>query len=380
MADIFISYSRRDRALAGNLALLLAAEGYEVFWDHRLRAGQQWRKSLQREIEAATITLVLWSKHSVHSEFVQWEADLAIENKSYLPIVLTAGQESVRPDARFLHSHIGELDVAVLESKSPNIDQLLAALDEWSGAPSADELIRRRSDDAWNRKWYRRMTRFGDAYFHLNGAQVIAPFVILAVAFGLLWVSRETSMITLRGQHASDVGQIATLTETGSYNALLIAALRTKTLPSPPRPHFSSIDSSPEIARSGRSHLVYVLSCPYSSTCTRVPVGVFSGDQNPMTALLGERTSETTDYGVFVGLDGSQYVGEWYCGRSYGYGRWVRNGAISEGYWQGDDQVSQRNADLTRLTTRGQTELPSSMESFRAVMAPFEAGVPPVAC
>ncbi len=39
MSDIFISYAREDREIAGRLAGALEAAGWSVWWDSKLRAG-----------------------------------------------------------------------------------------------------------------------------------------------------------------------------------------------------------------------------------------------------------------------------------------------------------------------------------------------------
>ncbi len=276
----------------------------------------------------------------------------------------TRADQVVRPEDKFLDSHFGLLNPTTLESRSPNLDSLLSALDESPKTPSSEELVRRRSSDAWNRKWYRRMTRFGDSYLHVNGAQVITPFVALAVCFALLWGSREIAIQTLRSEHASDQSTIAALTERAEYERLSMVALQTKVVPAPPlsflsRVRLNPVTAGPSAAREGRSYVVYDVNCPISR-CTRTPVGVFSGARE-----------NARDIGVFVGLDGSQYVGEWFCGRSLGYGRWTRNGEEIEGYWQGDSEAPDENVDLIWITTRGQTQLPSSAEGLHAFQRPF---------
>ncbi len=37
MADVFLSYSREDQALAGRLVELLEGRGWDVFWDQETR-------------------------------------------------------------------------------------------------------------------------------------------------------------------------------------------------------------------------------------------------------------------------------------------------------------------------------------------------------
>lgn len=75
MADIFLSYSRKDRAVAALLAEILPAHGWTLYWDRQLLAGEVFDDVLEREIAAARCVLVLWSSNSIASQWVRNEAD-----------------------------------------------------------------------------------------------------------------------------------------------------------------------------------------------------------------------------------------------------------------------------------------------------------------
>lgn len=70
MADIFISYSRPDRAVIQALAEDLAKAGASVWWDRELLAGDPYHKLIPAEITACRVAIVLWTSHSIHSEWV----------------------------------------------------------------------------------------------------------------------------------------------------------------------------------------------------------------------------------------------------------------------------------------------------------------------
>lgn len=75
MADIFLSYSRKDRAVAAALAEILPRFGWTLYWDRQLLAGEVYDEVLEREIDAARCVVVLWSAHSIASQWVRNEAD-----------------------------------------------------------------------------------------------------------------------------------------------------------------------------------------------------------------------------------------------------------------------------------------------------------------
>ena len=73
MADIFISYARRDRARAKGVAEVLERRGHTTWWDTRLRAGEIWDEVIERELKACRCVVVLWSTASVRSRWVRKE-------------------------------------------------------------------------------------------------------------------------------------------------------------------------------------------------------------------------------------------------------------------------------------------------------------------
>jgi len=74
VADVFISYSRKDRKSAEAVAARLHKEGWSSWWDKSLSAGERWDESIRAELARASCVLVLWSKHSWSSKWVQAEA------------------------------------------------------------------------------------------------------------------------------------------------------------------------------------------------------------------------------------------------------------------------------------------------------------------
>ncbi|MBT3069622.1 toll/interleukin-1 receptor domain-containing protein [Rhodomicrobium sp. Az07] len=86
MADIFISYSKKDIEQARVIAALLEAEGYSVWWDPNLEAGDQFRKVIMKELAAAKAVVVLWTENSVDSDWVQAEADAAHSDRKVVPL------------------------------------------------------------------------------------------------------------------------------------------------------------------------------------------------------------------------------------------------------------------------------------------------------
>ena len=88
MPHMFISYAREDQTMARALADLLDSEGFEVWWDAEIYAGQSFPDLIEDAIRASRHVIVLWSKHSVESEWVIREVGLAKKDRKLLPVLL----------------------------------------------------------------------------------------------------------------------------------------------------------------------------------------------------------------------------------------------------------------------------------------------------
>lgn len=77
MADIFISYSKRDPQLTINLAKDLEARGYTTWWDTSLLPGDEFPEKIRQELNKAKAVIVIWTPASIASSWVQAEAFIA---------------------------------------------------------------------------------------------------------------------------------------------------------------------------------------------------------------------------------------------------------------------------------------------------------------
>ncbi len=86
--DIFISYSREDRPAARHFAKCFTEEGFSVWWDATLQAGETFDEVIERELKAAKAVVVLWSPRSVQSRWVRAEATLADRSGKLVPAII----------------------------------------------------------------------------------------------------------------------------------------------------------------------------------------------------------------------------------------------------------------------------------------------------
>jgi TIR domain len=99
VADVFISYSHEDKSAAREFATYLEAQGYSVWWDKNLKAGEDFQLEIHKQIWPAKAVIVLWSKSSVKSTFVRAEAAAAQRENKLIPLKLsgTAYEDILQP-------------------------------------------------------------------------------------------------------------------------------------------------------------------------------------------------------------------------------------------------------------------------------------------
>jgi adenylate cyclase len=105
VARIFISYAREDLAAAQAFAGALEGAGHDVWWDHQLRAGSRFSWDIAAALRNAEAVVVLWSKHSIESPWVQDEAAEGLEGSRLVPVAL----DQSKPPLGFRQYHTIDL-------------------------------------------------------------------------------------------------------------------------------------------------------------------------------------------------------------------------------------------------------------------------------
>lgn len=103
---IFLSYCRLDKSRVVRIHRALASAGFDVWWDQRIRAGEEFRDTIEQKISEADKVIVVWSKHSVKSQFVRDEASRALSLKKLVPIRI----DEIRPPVGFGEQHVAECE------------------------------------------------------------------------------------------------------------------------------------------------------------------------------------------------------------------------------------------------------------------------------
>ena len=154
MAEVFISYSRKDRDRCAAIRAKLTELGVDVWSDVGIAAGSAFDREIEKQIETAQALLVLWSQDSVESDWVRNEARtgkvrdrlIAVQlEECELPLEFHSIQAEVMPQGAEGGAHPAWLN-------------LLSRLGDILDRPGLAEYARLREDgdlDGWKR-WLRR--------------------------------------------------------------------------------------------------------------------------------------------------------------------------------------------------------------------------------
>jgi hypothetical protein len=136
MADIFLSYANEDREAARAVAGLLESAGCTVWWDRRIPAGRTWRSMIEEALREMRCMVVLWSTHSVESDWVKEEAEEARALGRLIPVLI----EPVKPPVGFRSIQAADLIDWDGSRDSLGARQLIADIESLMGNPPPRKL------------------------------------------------------------------------------------------------------------------------------------------------------------------------------------------------------------------------------------------------
>ena len=135
MSDVFISYKAEDRRRVQPLVQALQADGYSVWWDEHIGTGDEWRQTIEQQLDSAKCVIVVWSKRSSGPEghFVRDEASRAQRRHVYIPVLLDA----VSPPLGFGESQATPLKGWQGNRSDPHYLAVVGAVQRITGVASA---------------------------------------------------------------------------------------------------------------------------------------------------------------------------------------------------------------------------------------------------
>ncbi len=124
MSDIFISYASEDRARAKVLARTLERRGFSVWWDREILPGERFVQMIKEALDQTKCIIVLWSKDSIKSKWVQLEAAEGVDREILVPALI----DDVEIPFQFKQIHAARLIDWKGKPSHPEFDKLFKAV------------------------------------------------------------------------------------------------------------------------------------------------------------------------------------------------------------------------------------------------------------
>jgi adenylate cyclase len=102
VADIFVSYARKDKQRVAPLVAALESQGWSVWWDPEITPGQEFDSQIAAALDAAKAVVVVWTPNSVDSRWVRGEAREAADRRVLVPVRFEAARLPI--DVRAMHT------------------------------------------------------------------------------------------------------------------------------------------------------------------------------------------------------------------------------------------------------------------------------------
>jgi adenylate cyclase len=136
LARIFLSYARDDVEPARQLADCISQAGHDVWWDRHLHGGSRFATEIDRALKDAEAVVVLWSKTSVESAWVQDEAAEGRDSGRLVPVTLGA----VKPPLGFRQYQTIDLGSWNGSSLPHGVEKLLDAIRRTCGEDEREKI------------------------------------------------------------------------------------------------------------------------------------------------------------------------------------------------------------------------------------------------
>jgi formylglycine-generating enzyme required for sulfatase activity len=131
MSDIFLSYASADLPRVGILIRALERHGWSVWWDQTIPLGRTFDQVIEEALDATRCVIVVWSQHSVNSDWVKTEAAEGARRRILVPVLL----DEVRIPLEFRRMQAARLLDWHDTGPHPEFDKVMQAITALLGPP-----------------------------------------------------------------------------------------------------------------------------------------------------------------------------------------------------------------------------------------------------
>ena len=144
MADIFISYAKKDQERVKPLAKALEKKGWTVWWDQIIPTGKDFDEVIEEELSKSRCVIVIWTKASVKSKYVKGEAREALNRGILVPIEIESG---IKPPFDFRSIQTLSLNDWDGSDNFSEFKKLIADIVKILGEPPVEEQKRQQEEE-----------------------------------------------------------------------------------------------------------------------------------------------------------------------------------------------------------------------------------------
>jgi len=184
MDDVFVSYSHEDTRSVEAIVHRLSGHGHGVWWDRRLRSGEDFGAAIEAALTVSKCAVVAWSKFAQHSLWVRAEANSARESGKLVQLTL----DGTNPPLPFSMLHVLDFKTDDGSPDAPPMRDLIASIESVITGAARNETLSHHT-------WGSSLAGFGSATA-VGGASIalivlasclagIAPHLGSADSFGL---------------------------------------------------------------------------------------------------------------------------------------------------------------------------------------------------
>ena len=127
----FLSYARAERPRAEKLVAALEKAGIHVWWDGLIEGGEAYAETIETALDEADAVIVLWSKASIHSDWVRDEAARGRDRKCLVPVSIDGSE----PPLGFRQYHTIDLSKWHGKVDDPQFVAVLRCIEALGGTP-----------------------------------------------------------------------------------------------------------------------------------------------------------------------------------------------------------------------------------------------------
>ncbi len=129
---VFVSYARADEKQAKAVIRCIDKAGFPVWWDALIPSGERFGAKIAEALEGAGAIVVLWSSHSIDSNWVQDEAGWGRDHHRLVPISIDGSD----PPLGFRQLQCVDLSKGGARATNPEMQRALRAIADMLNQPA----------------------------------------------------------------------------------------------------------------------------------------------------------------------------------------------------------------------------------------------------